>query len=187
MTASYFSARHFIYFGSCVAICAVQSIQGPILVSAGTKIPDTAEIEALGWILEKELPSEYKTFEEAASNADTDSRKAILARIVFPLLESLSRRHGQSLGIQEEETDKLKSYIRCMEALTFTPKKGSFRTNEAEIMLPDGWEKFEDGLRVALSKYEKEGTEREDSYHQDTVSSEGTGIVQLSRQRDGGV
>jgi hypothetical protein len=182
VAASYFSSHRFFFFGVCVAICVVQSIQGPILVKAGVTIPDTTEIEALGWILEKEFASEFASFEKAAWNADTDSRKAILSHIVFPLLPTLSSRLGHS-PVNE------RSYLNCMTALTFTPRKASFRTNEAAIMLPRGWEALECKLRYGLpnhSKEESDALEREYPYQPDTFSPDDTRIVLLSRQQNGG-
>jgi hypothetical protein len=174
---AYFIAQKFVYFGVCIGICVLQSIQGLILVGTGVKIPDTTEIEALGWLLEKELPSEFTAFEKAALNADTDSRKAILSHIVFPLLPTLSSRLGQS---PENERLKRVSYRNCMEALTFTPQEASFRTNEAAIMLPKGWEALKSELRDGSPKYSKEET-------QNPVSLDDSGIYHSSRQLDGGV
>jgi hypothetical protein len=76
--------------------------------------------------------------------ANTDHKKVILSRSLFPLIPRLILPPTP----HENEICDVECYVSCIEALSvFELRKGSIWKNKAAVTVPVGWAKLADNLR----------------------------------------
>jgi len=132
----------------CFGASALWAFQAFVWAQCYSHDAETDEAEALAWLLQRRLSSQPALFETAKSIADTDHKKVILSRSLFPLIPRLTL----SPTPQEKEIRELEHYISCIKTLSdFRLRKAAIWKNKAAVTVPEGWAKLADNLWGLIS------------------------------------
>ena len=159
---SYFYDKIPIYATLSSAGFSLFVLEGYCVMKLTRHAPNTLEADAVAWLLESSPSQKASLFRTAGQVASTTQRKAILLKVILPLLPPLiSSRLRQSHG--QLERSELETYLSCLAYLSdFRDHERSFWRNEAGIehpTLPLTLLGQLEGLRKSSDPYIREAAE----------------------------